>query len=729
MSVMENRNYKYIRSSFAAAAACCALFGSSIFAGPAKKSSPAKARKHFATKPILDETDPFAAAQWTSGLETSRIMESTAAEVAKKPKIDLNAIQIVNHSHPLAKNESKNPRGPKANSERGQSQALNFDAPAAEVDGQLRNYDNAKVLTRNSYRELKIFRAENLVTVDPSSVSLKLNERMKVGVVGSKGWVGLQIFVRDGGLLHWDARLQDLIPLAKGSTELFVVANGKMQIVPITIGDSPESKINLIPDALVDITERILGRSLGSRQEVSEFKSESQGTASDSISFSESVSQVARTRAQTNVENSKIEWSSAPNFSEPTDFIVQFVDERSKPRVGEVYPVSQLNVKISGADLPMVTDKLGYLHLKGVPAESRFLLTYSDGSGNIHAGAAEISTDSVRNGEVVRVVVLRTSTFDLLSQIAESTQESNLASLCVRIESRSGALVADSSVTLDVSASGPHYFNNLGYLDPSAKRTGNNGRACFFNINPGPVSVEVTSSGTRQMYSFGVFPGFHREESIVVDDLAVVGGVIASKPAVYEFSDSESTAKNPTLIDGSRILDFAGNEFSMHPQDSQVLYRQGVSLFKNKTWVASGGGGEFEDSIHQLGSFSRRPDVITLLPRGFIDDLARIAQLDQDPNLGVVLVEHTPSPTWRRSSVVINLINHLGRQIGDPWYSNGSQVSRAAFFNVRPGQHVVTIDTQDGFWLGSESVLAYSGAVTVVNLGLRPFYQSPNVQP
>lgn len=129
---------------------------------------------------------------------------------------------------------------------------------------------------------------------------------------------------------------------------------------------------------------------------------------------------------------------------------------------------------------------------------------------------------------------------------------------------------------------------------------------------------------------------------------------------------------------------------------------------------------EFEPALYRLAAdAANTPQVITALPRGFIEDMSVYAQIAHDATMGAVVVEHGQMAGQGQDPITMRLIDDRGFVVGDLWIYSDAPVSRAVIFNVPPGQYSLIVETNNKYWLASETVTVFSETTSLVQTGAR----------
>lgn len=572
----------------------------------------------------------------------------------------------------------------------------------------------------------------------------------------------IQIFVRDQAVLAWNQPSATLEAKKTGTSELYVVVGGAMRIVPVFVGKT-DSKGFELPDKLASIdglmpqpnyesarfsgldkqqpetpaanddeeseeysenaeivanAEREIAEAIASEDAANGTNDQAAATAKEAttkgaLSLQDSAAEAARTMAADAEE--QVRYTREINAVSYTKVSLQIVDERSRPEQGVIYPVIGAQVHIVGTEFVATSDGTGHVVLSDLPRASRFLVNVRHPNGDVRPTIAEVATPASGNLGVIRLKVMRHDSFDNFAAMVRTSQRADTASLCVTIQ-------AGYTASLDVAAEGPAHFNQYGFIDPAAQAAGPDGRACFFNVDPGPILLQIKNGATAVGNAvLAVYPGMHTEETLNiadVHDFEVGLGIIATA--------AEQLGSDRTVADGWRSIDTA-NIVPVGDSQPMRFVRDGIVAMNDE--FAPGGRrwfttqtGEFEPSVQALDRAQRRRDgsvILPLVPRGFVEDISVFAQVNYDQSLGAVMVEHGHLQGQGQTPVSVRLLNESGAEVGEGWYFSDQPTTKAIFFNVPPGRYALLVETNDRYWLAADTLVVYSETLTIVQTGNR----------
>lgn len=553
----------------------------------------------------------------------------------------------------------------------------------------------------------------------PSSLVFKgIGEKISISAAGV-GHNKTQIFSRHDQVIAWDAKTHQVTATSAGQTELYIVYGKKMHILPIKV--EPTSGLpNLdIPQDILSFNNPLLSDKnlqMASHGEHVETSDRYQDTGdSKIISLNASRAEAVKTLENERQEESK--YKIGAHQVKYGQITIQAIDDRSVPAQGVIYPASNVEVHLLGTSFFAKTDETGHINIGEVPLDSRFLLALRDREGKFFPSTAEISTGSEPKA-VIRVRVLRSFVFDSYRAISGSDLSTNLGSLCGTLsDHNSKERLSDLAVGIDVPARGPYYFNGYGILDPNQAKTGFDGRFCFFNISPGPLSIAVFDDGNSiGSFTTSAFAGQHSEIDLSIGANNFIETRLTMLPTAHQQLSSDIRAAN--FIKTVDMIDLIplGSDEPMEQIAPGIVRTVEPILSSNQRVWAYAQAAEFEPVIYAHIS-NKRNDMTPLLPRGFIEDMSYYAQVVHDPSLGAVVVDYGGKNDHAGGSVSFKLVDSSGQLVGEPWYYSDRPTTKAIFFNVPPGTYGILIETGDSFWLASDTLVVFSETATSVRLG------------
>jgi hypothetical protein len=574
-------------------------------------------------------------------------------------------------------------------------------------------------------RCLQVFRDEQTGKwqVHPRRLMLDMSADRQSWQVERQGEGSPLLFVRDPQILRWHAKRDQLKAQSVGKTELYIVGDQNMLIVPVRIsqgqqpvtggaaqgqqGEKPLADLPVAED-LAEL-ERLDGVSLAA----SAAAGGEQANPIAVNAFSDDGAAVDAGEA-----------AAKPQFEVVTadlglkTLALQVVDERSVMPEQRLYPVKDARVRVLGTGITAQTNVRGEVQIDGVPEGSRLLLHIDHEGGLVPAHTFEIYADTQNRVQEEQLQVMTYRSMFAYEQVYQVAQRDDRASLCMTARTRDGAQTLDGlEVAINVDAEGPFYFNRFG-PDAQAAATGVDGRFCFFNVLPGLVEISFYEDGDYlSSAAVPLLAGSH-----LVDDVFLWNGAplelrLTAMPTALEqlYSDYD---RYMTFYDIDYVdLLAIGDNLEIPLKQAGVLMAEaGHSWYRGKSYFLSQAA-EFEPVLYSFdqamsGLYGFRP-VIPLLPRGFIEELFRELYLVEgdlteayDPAMGSVLVFHGHPRTQDADGLQITLHDESGRAVKDGWYfgSGADGLLKAVFFNLEPGIYSVVVRNAKGDWLDFDTV-------------------------
>lgn len=566
--------------------------------------------------------------------------------------------------------------------------------------------------------------SEGLLSVEGGKILFSRQDlKMSVRLSDSAKISDWSVFVRDASIIEWSALDKTLTSKRSGDTEMFVVTPGRISIIPIKVAPATREKEK--DNALAGLTVAQIAPGLASLDGLD--RAAAPGNLTAAFAQSQQPNIPADLGVQERVTQLGAEGLAAAGQVVRAKAKVTFdsirlklVDERSQVQ-GQYFPVSGIRVKVAGTDFSEITDARGEVEIRDVPTGSRLLVEITDDRGYVMPQVTEIASD--RDG-IARTIpqAVRTRRFSSLDFIARSggvVQDMRKSSLCTTVQDGSLAQ-ADVNVALDVYANGPFYFNHLGLVDLRRTATGQNGLACFFNVEPGPVTISMSRKNDKAKLSglLGLVPGRHSEESI---DLAfarhVTTTVTAVSSANEQLGSDLARANKRDVIEQADLFAVGSGHLMVSVEDGMFTTPSRVIPIKGRVWTV-GTAPDFETVVQPITA--RSPlmrQISTLVPNGFVADMATFANTIHDLNLGSVFVEHGHLSGHGLESIKYRLVDSAGKDVGDGWYFSDNPVTKAIFFNVPPGVYALMVETADGHWISSDTTVVYSEAVSFIKTG------------
>lgn len=522
------------------------------------------------------------------------------------------------------------------------------------------------------------------------------------------------IFIRDPSVVSWDGK--SILAKAHGVTEVYATTQKQMLILPVEVsGGKPLEDLQVVAtslsltalsgsqDAIFQPGERLAG----DLKVMVETKDGVRVAASEQTSSSFALVGETQTKSLT----------------------LQLVDERSRLELNEIYPLKGVRVSIVSDPTVYESDARGLVEIAGLPQGSRLQLRIDDPSGQIpvHQYEIYITREDAPQSELLKVMTYRS--FFLYSQIFQLAQQSELASLCLDLRSRDGALALDAvSATINSEADGPFYFNQFG-PDPQASQTDKSGRVCWFNVDPGLREISFYSQGEYlSSVAIALAPGSHLDDRVYLWNGPQRELKLAAMPTALEQLYSDFDRYQPLKeIDFVEMLAVGDNEPLASLDTGLLGVEAGYSWYRGRLYFLAEAA-EFESVILSLDYDSFQTTggtpVAPLLPRGFVEDLYHELYLAQsqlveayDPAMASLLVLHGQSE--QDEFVDVQLFDSSGQEVKKSWNFGSSQdgMQKAIFFNLEPGVYSVKVLSQEGEWLDFDTVALDYWTTSIVQTG------------
>ena len=548
------------------------------------------------------------------------------------------------------------------------------------------------------------------------------------------------IFVRDPDIVSWDGNKHLLHGQNPGQTEVYLVNQTQMLIIPVTVDEAgwgqPDQK--KIPGDLL-IAQDLLRLSSGETEVGAQLELHPQAisTSTGGDGTLESAERFAGGKLQVTVAGhdnpslSQFEVYAKPPAVATTNVEVQLIDERSNREEEQLYPLSDVNIRVLGSRYQASTDVKGQWTVKGMPADSSFVSTAEDPEGRILPHSYPIYTDSVLGGKQSKTLrALSYEQFSLRTQVFQVAQESGLASMCVRLLERDGSqAMANISAQINRNADGPYYFSN-GFPSPGASETGVDGQLCYFNVTSGLVELSLYDG--EQLLTAVTLPliaGHHLEDDLYLWNGESFNIRLAAYPTATEQLYSVESYLTLRDVDFSEVIAVGENIEIDYVQDGVLRWPDVPSHYQGHYYALSEGA-EFEPVLYALDT-KPRPDyrsVLPLFPRGFTQDLYQELYVSEsemagafEPSLGHLLVYYQLTASVDAASLRFKLFDEYGRSVSDGWYfgSGHDGFVKGVFFNLDAGMYQLVIEDASGAWLETQTVALDYWTTTYAQLGAR----------
>lgn len=513
----------------------------------------------------------------------------------------------------------------------------------------------------------------------------------------------VQLYPRDPSFLKFDRSDSILESLQAGSSEMIVIFDEKVSIVDVEIENKKPRELS-VPKEMTSVQNiptltkkprHIAARATNSYSVVNSY-GEGDTLVPEEKSFE--------------IENDNIDYGSVT---------LQIVDERSGGMGSKIYPVRGAQVLISGTQFQGRTDARGLIEIRDLPKGGNILVQIRDEDGVIQPSSFRVQTNG--DAEPVRHMVLRRSTFDTLTVMSGVSQLAFKGSMCGNLIDEDGQPMEGVRIELEAPSEGPYFFNRFGMIDSKFRTTADNGRFCFFNVEDGPSALHFYR-GEEFLFTkaIGMQSGFHIENDFYYSPVAsnqLVELAVAGS-AHQHIRETHNPLSSLKRTDWVNLQALASDEELTYVEDG-VLQLPDTAPSENGFFQVITAASDFEDVVYQITDQKDSSHVLTLLPRGYIEDLAFYAERSLNMALGQVIVDFGLSDSLEGENLVFEIFDASGRRVDEGWVFHESVQAKAIFFNVPPGEYALIIRTREGFWLDSRVIQAYSTTTTYISSGAK----------
>ena len=567
--------------------------------------------------------------------------------------------------------------------------------------------------------------------LDPSVINLGKGGSAQLEV-DSSVTAAVNFYVRDTSIVKWNSADKKIVAQAEGETEIFIEGGGQLLIAPVKVGSSRELSEFSVPKALMSLGQwgvknDVFGSPKGFESEV--------------------TTGYSKTVPQQEVSSSRIVADRPSVYLSDDDYKtksieIQFVDDRSHIALDWVFPVAGISARIVGNSDLVESDISGLAQFDNLPAGGSFLLEFGDPSGRFVRGVTEIRLNGEPSQEVIRVKVLRYKIYDSYSAIFGFVPRSDLASACFMILDSEGSPMKGVELTSSLEdVDGPYYFGKYG-ANRTSTSTGDSGRVCYFNVEPGFFEINLKEEGTGSYLGtyvsplvkghidleINVAPVRYRVQPALMTGLeAVIGGL----------SLEEQIVEDENIINEIEVYAVGENK-EMEPSQEflkSLVYENGVNPSNDRLYglVQHGYLGDILFSMIRSRMATEGGNVVPLHNRGFMEDLFEtvvdmegVAHFAFDPAMGKLLVDFGHAKSFRAAkperkateSIEIRAVDQHGVAL-DGWFWEGRELSRAVFFNLEPGLYSVQVRDENGYWLDMDTTFVDYDTTSYLQLGAR----------
>ena len=346
---------------------------------------------------------------------------------------------------------------------------------------------------------------------------------------------GAQVFVRDGAIVSFEEGSYTLTAAAAGTTEIYFVNGDAMSIAHLSVGQPEQADLEVPVDfAKIAVVE------------AGETAGDSYASLSQPYKPGMNVPSLKDSQTEGLDEYSILPQTiSLPKRGEAVLYkkiAIKVIDPQANGNGDSQRPVPGVDVELLGSQFKGRTDVRGIVEIADVPAGSRFQVAISDRTGRIVNQVVDIPTEKSPESELFTVRAMAYDIFTVYAETVGVTQQASLSSMCLRLMNDDGSqTLADLQVEIKnengaSSAAGPFYFNRFApSLDQES--TGENGRFCYFNLDPGLIELEVLDDdGLVTSTTIGLAAASHLEDDLYLTSGSSITTRIVALPQCGRFS-------------------------------------------------------------------------------------------------------------------------------------------------------------------------------------------------
>jgi len=596
-----------------------------------------------------------------------------------------------------------------------QTPSLSLEQPASPLEVLLGN--NTKIANPQDPTTQKVREGVN-ITISKDSMLANIKE-IRISV-GEKLPINIQqnikaepsFFLRNQGVVSWNAKEKTLYAEKEGSTELYVTTGDKMAILSVHVGNV-QAPLQL-PSEMLVLNNLEQARNLHADlesfdKEYKPRKFSSKGQRKREVIQHPSVAQT---------DSYTFALDSIPFETEHVQF--RILDEQSG--ASKIIPIPEVELHIVGSELTQKTDVLGMIAGLDVPRNSSFLVSIKDPLHRYHDSVVEISASQIRSGEPISIRLMDLKKYSSFLQISSSESRKEAGSLCATVQTLEGKPFAGLALSLNLKQK-PQYFNHYGYLDPLATETSDNGRFCVFDMDAGPLALTFRQNGKLldANYPLTIFAGSHLENTITVGEQAEIKTVLAATPTAFELLGGGQIVENEyRAIDRASLISFGVNPDWDYDPDTSSMHSE-LSVHEGRSYYLANSS-EFETTLYRVDTQDEQENiepVTPLFPFGFLKAISGAREIDIIPNTGTVYVDHGSfeGQSELSKTVEVTLLNHNSEKVGDKVSLTTISGSSTVFYNLEPGTYSVIVKSENGEGLAYDTVLVYSHSLSYKHTG------------
>ncbi len=570
--------------------------------------------------------------------------------------------------------------------------------------------------------------AETDVVISGSDDAIKVSVPSIQAAVGENVPIslgeGVGVFVRDNKIVQWNPKDQVLSALSEGSTEIYLHYENQLTILPVQIGTTSQP-------LLVAHERTVLSNAAGPMVRLASLDVGSGNRKSKAIAANHSPrlrghAPSAPSYDSRATDSDAFEFTTDLQIAETQKISFRVVDERTQEK--KTYPVQGVHVHLVGTNfskdgtkLNQVTDSLGMLNNLEVPKSSSFVVSVKDPFQRYRSTVVEVPASSIVDNEPIVIRLIGQDTFEAYTSVIVDGTRDDHASVCASVLGSDNKPLSGAAVSIDVGNSRPYYFNRYGFLDPNATQTSEEGRFCFFDLEPGPFAFYFKKANGEQgaPIPLNLFAGSHLEYRFDLGEEEFVSTALAVAPTAFEmWHGGRITEKEYRSIDFAALTPLGSDTTLAY--DGALSTVTGKQIFQGGRAYTLSNSSEFEETLYRISLDSAEETVTPLFPNGFLDYVSAQSNIIRDfNNRGTVLIDHgiLDDDGYEDKNIEITLYDQYDRPVGERVSLSTTNSSSAVFFNVPPGLYSVAVKGSDGRSVSNDTALVYTDTLSYVRTG------------
>ena len=638
-----------------------------------------------------------------------------------------------------------------------------------------------------SGRSITLSYVDGELHASPRSLTFTdLGQKLRFDTTDELKSARFDVFVRDESIVEWDPTAAQFVARAGGSTELFVTADGQLLVIPVTVESpvaasaeniavapslqAPAALYSVVPaksraaasiatDAGVhsqDIQVRVEAdevavleppsleaptpsredRDTSPESHLAALKKQdpAEDEAPQILTLSQARRQVMQSQQGLDAVRQRMHRTLQP--VKQSSVALQFVDDRTVDTEKRVLPAGDLRVRIVGTQIRAKTDAAGVLPTFKAPAGSRLLLAVDDPLGRYQPTMAEVtvSTDSRSSPDpqVIQVPVTTQVMHETIRRMLNDSHigpegETGRGSLCATFDSSHELDMVDAVVESDIEGQQAVYFNRFGFVDVAQPGIGPDQRACFFDVDPGPIALTIRAGDSSWSFTVptNIYPARHGQIRVALGDRLPIETSLVAHASAEEHLVDPGSINTFRPIEWAELFSFSNSRSFLPAGHGRAVAQNALAMVDGRAYYMVESP-EFEPTVYTLSDRDNRQHATALIPYGFVDRLSiETGGIGMENNaLGSVLVEYGRMQGEPSSGepVRIELFDYNGAKVISPISlveSGNASVVKSVFLDLEPGVYAVLVTTPQGHWLASDTAIVYSETTSYVSAGSR----------